>query len=194
MSGSDTESMILAACEEQLARRTAWDEPPELLVVLRTGGAEPKAVPIPVSLAVWDAMPTAMVVLACAESFTQFGLIAGDSLVAVALRYEGFAITSESSPQAAEAIRRKRAGGSVPPNAEIPGRIEQRIISARDVHGRHYIASADRRSDGGATPVVSKVIGAAQQMTGAIPDALNALIAALRPPTAHQSGACADHL
>jgi hypothetical protein len=69
----------------------------------------------------------------------------------------------------------------VPPNKDVPGRIEQRLLLGVDTGGRQYTVTADRRTDGSASPAVSKLITDAHRLSGLIPDALDTLIAALRP-------------
>lgn len=174
MTSTDLQSQILTVCRAHLSQRTGWDEVPELLVLKRHSCTALTVQQLPVPNLIWDKFPPAEVIAALANASVQIGVVATADTVAVALRSEGFAITHDTSPQAAEAIRRRVAGGSVPSNEHIPGRIEQRCINAVDRHGRQYLVTADRQSDGSAAPAVAQAISDAQQLSGGIPEALNA--------------------
>ncbi|WP_382465841.1 hypothetical protein ACFIN9_26600 [Streptomyces noursei] len=176
-------------CAARLDARTEWDEQPELLVVQgrRRDGLQMRRLPVPDS--VWDSVSAPDVPRLYAQAVILGGAPPMRDLAAVALRCEGYALNSDSSPQADEVIRRRLAGGSTPRNADLPDRIEQRMLTALGIDGRVYFASADRRSDGGADPAVTKVHATDRPMTGRIPTALDALLTALRAhPVSDQIG------
>ncbi|MGP8302013.1 hypothetical protein ACTPOK_29655 [Streptomyces inhibens] len=186
---TDAQSKIAAACTEHLDRRTEWDEAPEILGLFGGDGRGLRLEQFPVPMVLWEAGPPAVMFGRYARAVVAFEVRALPDLVAVAFRYEAFALSEDLSPQAAEVLRRRKAGGSVPRNEHVPGRIEQRIVSAVDTQGHHYMITADRMGDGSAAPAVSKLIPKGEQVTGRIPDALNELIEALHPHAAARRGA-----
>lgn len=182
------QNKVLALCEERLSARTAWDETPEALALRKvSSGLGWEQLPIPEAM--WHVMEPPVALAAFAHLVAEVGLsIRVPGLVAVAFRYEAFVIASDVSPQADEAIRRRRAGGSVPRNEHIPGRVEQRIISALDMYGRQYMVAADRQDDGTAVLSASKALSGSERMTGRVPSALDALLEGLRPSPTSPGG------
>ncbi|MFJ9617820.1 hypothetical protein [Streptomyces noursei] len=177
---TDMQSKIAAKCAEHLDRRTEWDEPPEVLGLFAEDDQGLRLERLPLPLEVWEMGPAGVMLGAYAQFVVESEMEALPDLVAVAFRCEAFALQSDASPQAEEAIRRRMAGGSAPRNADIPGRIEQRMLSAVDTDGRHYMSTASRLADGSAAPAATKVFTDGQDPTGRIPAALDRLIAALR--------------
>ncbi|MER6011601.1 hypothetical protein [Streptomyces bluensis] len=172
MTSTDEQNQILDACRAHLSQRTSWDEKPEILVLKRHSDTRLSVQHLPVPDLLWEMLPPARVVAALAHAANQLGVIGTPETIAVVLRYEGFTIKPKVSPQADEALRRRAAGGSSPRNEHIPGRLEQRCISAVDRQGRHYLVSADRRSDGSAAPAVGLAVTETQQVSGTIAKAL----------------------
>ncbi|MFF4802362.1 hypothetical protein ACFY1U_28820 [Streptomyces sp. NPDC001351] len=196
MTSTDLQSQILTVARASLSARTRWDEMPELLVFKRHSDTGLTVQPLPIPDLLWELFHPAEVIVASARAARTTTIAAEADTVALALRSEGFSITPDTSPQAAEAMRRRMAGGSAPRNEDIPGRIEQRWINAVDRHGQQYLVTADRLSDGKATTAVGHVLSPAQRLTGSIQTALEAFseavwqrpteAAAPRPSGAHQ--------
>lgn len=170
---TDLQSQILDACRAHLSWRTNWDEVPEVLVIKRHSDTGLTVQQLPVPDLLWDMFPPAEVIGALANASVHIGSVVTDDTVALAVRTEAFTITSDASPQAAEAIRRHRVGGSVPSNEYIPGRVEQRCINVVDRSGRQFLVTADRQDDGSTAPAVSHAVSGSWQVGGAIPEALN---------------------
>ncbi|MER5546513.1 hypothetical protein ACWDBP_34890 [Streptomyces sp. NPDC001233] len=178
---TDTQSKIAALCRGYLDQRTEWDEAPELLGLFTDdeGAVRLEEFRLPAEL--WELGRPAVILRQYADMVAAFGVRAPSDLVAVAFRCEAFALTADAGPQAEETIRRRMAGGSVPSNKDVPGRIEQRLLWVVDTEGRQYTVTADRRTDGSASPAVSKVTADRQRLSGLLADALDILLAALRP-------------
>ncbi|WP_425834221.1 hypothetical protein [Streptomyces fractus] len=144
---------ILAACERHLAAQQQWDARPQILVVKLGRGADGdlRVRELPVPDVIWDAAPVPDVVEAFAAASMRAGSPAGPDVMALALCTEVHALAEDTSPHAAEVIRRRMAGGSTPSIKDLPGCVQQRLIFAMDWQGAHYFATTDRRPDGGST-------------------------------------------
>lgn len=195
MNTTDLQSQILTACRAHLSWRTGWDEVPEVLVLKRHSEMGLTVQQLPVPDLLWDMFPPAEVIGALANASIHIGTVVTDDTVALAVRTEGFTITPDASPQAAEAIRRHAVGGSVPSNKYIPGRIEQRCINAVDRSGRQYLVTADRQGDGSAAPAVGHALSDSCQLTGGIPEALGVFCRAvwLTPAPGQDSSGTTDN-
>ncbi|MEU7640961.1 hypothetical protein AB0C11_33670 [Streptomyces sp. NPDC039016] len=178
---TDMQSKIAAKCAEYLDRRTEWDEPPALLGLFAEGDQGLRLERFPLPLEMWEMGPAGVMLGRYAQLVVESEMEPIPDLVAVAFRCEAFALRDDASPQAEEVIRRRMAGGSAPRNADVPGRVEQRMLSAVDTNGRHYMTTADRLANGSAAPAATEVFTDEQDPTGSIPAALDRLIAALRP-------------
>ncbi|MER8002083.1 hypothetical protein [Streptomyces sp. NPDC095613] len=194
MPNTELQNQVLSVCKENLSQRSRWDERPELLVLERHDDAGLTAQRFPVPDVLWERRHPAEVLTAVADFCRLSGMVAPADTVAVALRYEAYSISCHSSPQAAEAIRRRAVGGSVPRNEEIPGRVEQRRITAVDRQGYHYDVAADRQSDGTAAPPVGQVVSGSVRLSGRIPDALTAFSLAIDPNSGAGDGASGSSL
>jgi hypothetical protein len=181
---TDTQSKIAVLCQRYLDERTEWDEDPELLGVFADDDGELRLEQFRLPAEVWELGRPPVILRRYAQMVAAFGASALSGLAAVAFRCEAFVLSEDAGPQAAETMRRRRVGGSVPPNKDVPGRIEQRLHVVVDTDGRPDTVTADRCTDGSASPAVSKVIRDGQRQSGLVPDALDILIAALR----HQPG------
>ncbi len=180
--------VVLALCADYLRGRTEWDETPEALVLRDANGTGLAWESLGIPEEAWAMTHPPVVLAGYAHLAAQPGLInLPQGVVAVAFRYEAFVIAQDTSPEAAEAIRRRRAGGSAPRNEHVPGRVEQRVITAVDACRREYMVAADRQADGGAVLSTSKVF-AAQKLMGNVPSALNTLMVAMSSqPTPHRN-------
>ncbi|MGW3118563.1 hypothetical protein ACWDBW_15735 [Streptomyces sp. NPDC001107] len=194
MTSTDLPNQILTVARASLSARTRWDEMPELLVFKRHSDAGVSVQPLPIPDLLWELFHPAEVIVASARATRTTTIAAEADTVALALRSEGFAITPDTSPQAAEAMRRRMAGGSAPRNEDIPGRIEQRWINAVDRHGQQYLVTADRLSDGSAAPAVGHALDGNERLSGAIHEALEVFCQTVWPqsaaaPATRQAGA-----
>ncbi|WAZ20195.1 hypothetical protein STRCI_001294 [Streptomyces cinnabarinus] len=119
----------------------------------------------------------------------QHVIVPGDGdLVAVAFRYEAYSISEDADhPAAREAARRRMSGGSTPRFEHIPGRIEQRCITAVDIGGGRYMASSNRID--GSQPDTTEPRAAylapddpsGDQMTGNVVNAVLRMLNAIKP-------------
>ncbi|MFE7117512.1 hypothetical protein ACFU99_19065 [Streptomyces sp. NPDC057654] len=181
MAHIDIQEEILTLGESYLSGRTEWDERPAILVLRRRDGGGLEWLEWPVPATSWDVADAPTVLITYAELAAELDL-PPLRVEAVAFRYEGFVISPESSPEAAETFRRRRAGGSVPRNEEIPGRAEQRVLNIRDVHGVQYLVTATRQPDGGAVLDKRAVYPVGTSVTGGVPHGLELLMNAhIRP-------------
>lgn len=199
MISTETVDALKDELVEHLRSRTEWDEQPALFTLHQEGQGDVLLVQIPVPEALWDAgghPPT--VVASIAASVTGLPrwpdgshlLVApwAGPLIGAAFRYEAYAVASDSPhPAAQEATRRRTAGGSVPRFKDVPGRTEQRCITAVDVDGGRYMASATRITETeleAAEPVVHYLAFADPKrdtLSGKVVDATNRLLNAVRP-------------
>ncbi|MET8822317.1 MULTISPECIES: hypothetical protein [Streptomyces] len=109
-------------------------------------------------------------------------------LIGAAFRYEAYAISEDSDhPAAREAARRRRCGGTTPRFKDVPGRTEQRCITAVDTDGGRYMASASRISAEGSEATEPDVTYLAfggprrDRLTGNVVDATNRILNAIKP-------------
>ncbi|MFJ8153929.1 hypothetical protein [Streptomyces sp. NPDC094468] len=203
---------IVQAIEQTLAAhlrsRTEWDETPELFTIHQSHDSKVMLARIPVPDVVWDAHghpPTAVGALAAlAHKLPRHPdgthLLVhprAGKLLGVGFRYEAYTLRSDSPhPAVQEAARRRTAGGSVPNFKEVPGRQEQRCITAIDLDGGRYMASATRIEDGRleATEPVTRYLAFADPkrdtLSGKVVDATNRLLNAIKPlpVRGHDSG------
>ncbi len=182
---------------DHLAARTNWDEPPELFTIhQRDAGPVLMRVPVPDEL--WGAYghpPTTVANLAAVAlqmprhpNGCHILVVEDAPLIGAAFRYEAYAISHDSDhPAAREAARRRTAGGSTPHFESIPGRTEQRCITAVDTDGGRYMASASRISDQGPDASEPNVTYLAfsdprrDRLTGNVVDATNRFLNAVKP-------------
>jgi len=184
---------------EHLRSRTEWDEQAALFTLHREDrdGVRIEQIPVPEEL--WSAEahpPTA--VMRLAEGVTGLPRWPDGShmlvppwagqLIGVAFRYEAYAIRSDSPhPAVQEAARRRKAGASVPRFKDIPGRQEQRCMTAVDLDGGRYMASASRIADDGpdaTEPVVHYLAFADPKrdtLSGNVVDAATRFLNAVKP-------------
>lgn len=180
MSTIAEQKKLLAACQAHLLPPTGRvNETPELLI-LKHHGSGLAVQPLPVPEGLWNPCAPLGAIETVTEVILALGVTATD-IAAVALEYDAFAMTPESSPQAAEAIRRHKAGGSIPQARNIPGSVRQKCISAVDRHVRHYHAFADRLGDGTTSPTVNTAITEPGEAGGELATALDALARAVWP-------------
>jgi hypothetical protein len=156
MINAATVEAIKAQLTGHLRSRTVWDEVPALLTVHQGMLGSARLAEMPVPEWVWSTVqhpPTAVAALAAGLSGMPrfpdgshlmvrpgFG-----RLIGIAFRYEAYALSSDSPhPVVQETIRRREAHGSVPRYKDVPGRIEQRCITAVDLDGGRYMASSNR--------------------------------------------------
>ncbi|MCM1972292.1 hypothetical protein, partial [Streptomyces sp. G1] len=111
-----------------------------------------------------------------------------DPLIGAAFRYEAYAISSDADhPAAREAARRRTAGDSTPRFEHIPGRIEQRCITAVDLDGGRYMASSNRiaesQPDAAEPRVHYLAFGDAKRdtLTGNVVEAITRFFNAIKP-------------
>ncbi len=146
----------MSALTAELRSRTDWDEQPALFTIHRQGATGVRLSPVPIPDDVWTAIghpPTAVLAVAGLalrlprhDDGSHLLVMPGAGpLIGAAFRYEAYAITSDSPhPAVQEAARRRRAGGSTPRFEHIPGRVEQRCMTAVDLDGGRYMASSNR--------------------------------------------------
>ncbi|MFD4343430.1 hypothetical protein ACFWQ6_00860 [Streptomyces coelicoflavus] len=180
-----------------LAARTDWDEAPELFTIHQLD-AGPALMRVPLSNEVWAVYghpPTAVANLAAFAlrlprhpNGCHILVVEDAPLIGAAFRYEAYSISQDSDhPAAREAARRRTAGGSTPRFETIPGRIEQRCITAVDTDGGRYMASASRISDQGPDASEPNVTYLAfsdprrDRLTGNVVDATNRFLNAVKP-------------
>lgn len=182
-----------------LRSRTEWDEEPALFI-LHSGenyGAHMAKLPVPEVL--WSAVghpPTAVMRMAdratglprWPDGSHMFVPPWAGPLLGVAFRYEAYALSSDSPSLAVqEAARRRTAGGSVPRFKDIPGRMEQRCMTAVDLDGGRYMASATRIAESGqeaTEPAVHYLAFADPKrdtLSGKVVDAANRFLNAIKP-------------
>lgn len=192
-----TVQKIQEALTGHLAARTAWDEQPELFTLHQTD-AGPALVRVPLPADLWSRIghpPTAVAAVASiAIQLPRHGdgthmLVLDDApLIGAAFRYEAYAISEDSDhPAAREAARRRRRGGTTPHFKDVPGRTEQRCITAVDTDGGRYMASASRISAEGTAATQPNVTylpfsdPRRHILTGNVVDATNRFLNAVKP-------------
>ncbi|MFB7596913.1 hypothetical protein [Streptomyces sp. NPDC056160] len=182
-----------------LLSRTEWDELPAVFTIHALNRQGVRIVQVPVPADVWTVLghpPTAVAVLAA----TALGLPRQPDgshllvmpgvgpLIGAAFRYEAYAISVASDhPVAQEAARRRAAGGSTPGFKDIPGRVEQRCMTAVDLDGGRYMASSariDQSRPDAAEPSVHYLAFAdpkRDSLTGNVVDAVTRLLNVIKP-------------
>ncbi|MET9158267.1 hypothetical protein ABZX56_11115 [Streptomyces parvulus] len=180
-----------------LAARTAWDEAPALFTIHEQDDG-PVLVAVPVPAFLWESAehpPTAVFALAYLApqlprrpDGTHMLVVGEGPLIGVAFRYEAYAISEDNDhPAAREAACRRTAGGSTPRFEDIPGRIEQRCITAIDTDGGRYMASSSRLSERSSEALEPKITylafsdPARHTLTGNVVDATNRFLNAIKP-------------
>ncbi|MFI5973546.1 hypothetical protein [Streptomyces sp. NPDC051452] len=183
---------------DHLRTRSEWDEQPALFTIHETtSGASLAQLPVPEL--VWATPghpPTTVAALAAvalqlprhpdgSHPLVRPGV---GRLIGAAFRYEAYAISGGSTePAVQEALRRKAVGGSVPRFQEIPGRVEQRCMTAVDADGGRYMASSARIDESmpeAAEPVMQYLaFGDPQRdrLTGNVVDATIRFLNAIKP-------------
>lgn len=194
---------IVQAIQQSLAAllrsRTEWDEPPAVFTIQQSGPASVVLVHIPVPTAVWDAHghpPTAVAALAAVvqqlprhpDGTHLLVHPRAGKLLGAGFRYEAYTLSSDSPhPAVQEAARRRTAGGSLPRFSDIPGRLEQRCITAVDLDGGRYMASATRineREPAAAEPVTKYLAFAdpkRDSLSGKVVDVTIRFLNAIKP-------------
>ena len=182
-----------------LRSRTEWDEQPCLFTLHRQGSTGVRLVRVPIPEQVWGTFghpPTAVVIVAdmalklprYPDGSHLFVMPGAGPLIGAAFRYEAYSISADSDhPAAREAARRRTAGGSTPRFETIPGRVEQRCMTAVDVDGGRYMASSDRIDESGPDAAEPRITYLAfadpkrDQLTGNVVDATNRFLNAIKP-------------
>lgn len=206
MTATSTPDAVSAELAAHLRSRTQWDELPAVFTLHRSDGQGMRMAQVPVPEWMWTTQghpPTAVAVLAAIavrlprHPDGSHVLVMPDMgpLIGAAFRYEAYALTSDSPyPAVQEAARRRKAGGSTPRFENIPGRVEQRCITAVDLDGGRYMASCDRidESKPEATEPRTHYLpdsGAdGNQMTGSVVDAIVRFLDAIKPVMAGPKG------
>lgn len=194
-----TTDAVKTLLADYLRARTEWDEPPALLTLHEVEPGHVHMVQLPVPEAVWFAIghpPTAVTAIASAATglprhpdgshgFVTAGV---GRLIGAAFHYEAYALEDDSpNPAVEETLRRRAAGGSVPRFEHVPGRIEQRCMTAVDLDGSRFMATSSRIDDAepdATEPVVHYLAFAdprRERLTGNVVDAVNRLLNALKP-------------
>jgi hypothetical protein len=182
-----------------LRARTEWDELPAVFTLHALGRQGVRIVQVPVPEMVWSAVghpPTAVATLATValglprqpDGSHPLVMPGAGPLIGAAFRYEAYTITAASDhPVAQEAARRRAAGGSIPRFKDIPGRIEQRCMTAVDLDGGRYMASSARIDESrpdAAEPVVHYLAFTdpkRDSLTGNVVDAVTRLLNVIKP-------------
>ncbi|MET9086134.1 hypothetical protein ABZX77_30385 [Streptomyces sp. NPDC004237] len=194
---------IVQAIEQTLAAhlrsRTEWDEPPVVFTIQQSGPDSVVLVHIPVPRVVWDAHghpPTVVANLAATvhqlprhpDGTHLLVHQRAGKLLGVGFRYEAYTLAASSdAPAVQEAVRRRKAGGSVPRFREIVGRREERCITAVDLDGGRYMVTATRieQAKSEATEPRTKYLAFSDPkrdtLTGNVVDATIRLLNAIKP-------------
>lgn len=191
------------AIEEQLIghlrSRVEWDEVPAVFTLHQGDDGSVRLAQLPVPESMWIACghpPTAVAGLAAVA--TRLPRYPDGShplvrpgvgrLIGAAFRYEAYALAGDSpSPAVNEAVRRRGVGGSVPNFKDIPGRAEQRCITAVDLDGGRYMASSSRidESEPEATEPTVQYLAFGDprrdSLTGNVVDAVIRFLNAIKP-------------
>ncbi len=168
--------LILAEMAADLEQRTAWDEAPALYAVVDRGDELPRLEDLDVPAHLWDLASPGTVLAILAPQF-RVGMLA-DKLAGVGLRYEAFVLDPVGNAEHAAVVRARQAGLPVPPTSEIPGRVEQRLLTVVLPGGDVLHASIAREPDGTSTPAAChhKHSGEAG-LEGSVIDGLRTLLA-----------------
>lgn len=200
---STATDLIVKAIKSELTAhlrsRTEWDEQAALFTLHTRDGHGLHMVRVPIPDDVWTTIghpPTAVVAVADlalqmprhpdgSHLLVQPG---SGPLIGAAFRYEAYAISGDSDhPVAREAARRRTAGGSMPRFKDIPGRVEQRCMTAVDLDGGRYMASSNRIDESKSDAAEPKVAYLAfsdpkrDQLTGNVVDATIRFLNAVKP-------------
>ncbi|MFE2469743.1 hypothetical protein [Streptomyces mirabilis] len=191
------------AIEEQLTghlrSRVEWDETPAVFTLHQGDGGDVRMMQLPLPESMWIASghpPSALAGLAAVATrlprypdgshpLVRPGV---GKLVGAAFRYEAYALVGDSpNPAVQEAVRRRRAGGSVPRFEDIPGRIEERCMTAVDLDGGRYMVTSSRidESKPDATDPTARYLGFGDprrdSITGNVVDAVIRFLNAIKP-------------
>ncbi|MEV4033422.1 hypothetical protein [Streptomyces umbrinus] len=182
-----------------LRSRTEWDEQPALFTLHRADGEAVRLVRVPIPDDVWTTIghpPTAVTAVAHlalriprhTNGSHLLAMPGAGQLIGAAFRYEAYEISVDSDhPAAREAARRRKAGGSTPHFEHIPGRVEQRCMTAVDVDGGRYLASIDRIDESRPEAAEPKTAYLAfsdpnrDGLTGNVVDVTNRFLNAIKP-------------
>ncbi|MFF9097587.1 hypothetical protein ACF1AX_31250 [Streptomyces sp. NPDC014802] len=182
-----------------LRSRKEWDELPALFTVHETEGHGVRLVTVPVPDLVWAGHghpPTAVASLAAValqlprypDGSHLLAMPRAGRLIGAAFRYEAYALSSDSEASPVqEAVRRRSVGGSVPRFRDIPGRVEQRCMTAVDLDGGRYMASSSRLDEStvdATEPIVAYLAfddPKRDKLTGKVVDATNRFLNAIKP-------------
>lgn len=203
MISSATVETIKSELTSHLLARTEWDEQPALFTVHQADGQGVRMVQVPLPDVVWTAHghpPTAVAALAAVAlqlprhpDGSHMFVTHDGPLIGAAFRYEAYAISADSNhPAAREAARRRTVGGSTPRFEHIPGRVEQRCMTAVDLDGGRYMASSDRidesKLDAAEPQVHYLAFGDPKRDTlkGNVVDATNRFLNAIKPVPARR--------
>ncbi|MFF9238410.1 hypothetical protein ACF1AY_15955 [Streptomyces sp. NPDC014776] len=197
-----TSAVVQALQDELVAHlraRSEWDELPALFTVHETEGHGVRLMKLPVPDLVWAGHghpPTAVASLAAValqlprypDGSHLLAMPGAGGLIGAAFRYEAYALSSDSEASPVqEAVRRRSVGGSVPRFRDIPGRVEQRCMSAVDLDGGRYMASSSRLDESkvdAAEPIVTYLAFAdpkRDKLTGNVFDVTNRFLNAIKP-------------
>lgn len=196
-------STATKAIEEQLTghlrSRVEWDEVPAVFTLHQGDDESVRLAQLPVPESMWTASghpPTAVARLAAVATrlprypdgshpLVRPGV---GKLIGAAFRYEAYALVGDSpNPAVQEAVRRRGAGGSVPRFEDIPGRIEQRCMTAVDLDGGRYMVSSSRidESKPEATDPTARYLAfddpKRDTLTGNVVDAVIRFLNAIKP-------------
>ena len=160
----------------EIKSRTEWDEPPQLST-LYAGAGQPRLAKIPLPDEAWAAAGPAEVLTAVADAVTKgapiLQTVVPAGLYGVAFRCEAWQLTGvPGTEHARQAMRDARAHRL----KTRPDRIEIRSIFAVDRAGVNYVAVQERGRDDVLRDIRYPKPG--QEPSGAIPDALDRLVAA----------------
>ncbi|MET9122984.1 hypothetical protein [Streptomyces sp. NPDC004528] len=194
-----TTDAIREQIADHLRSRTDWDEVPAVFTFHQGPDGTVRMWQLPVPEVIWHSAghpPTALAGLAATASMLP-RLPGGahvlvrpgvGNLIGAALRYEAYALVGDSPhPAVNEAVRRRESGGSVPKFKDIPGRIEQRCITAVDLDGGRYMASSSRIDESkpeAAEPVAQYLAFGdprRDRLTGNVVDAVTRFLNAIKP-------------
>lgn len=185
MNTTDEQTQILDACRAHLPSLLQEDALHlEMLILKRHGSSGLTVQQLPVPETLWTRHLPDQVIGLLADAATRLGVTASAETAAIALTYDALVVASDTTPQAAEVLRRRAAGGSIPRIEDVPGHVRWRCISAIDRHGRHYLVSGGRNGDGSLDPGMSMAISDSGSVSGAAADALSAFAGVIWPEAA----------
>jgi hypothetical protein len=162
---------VLDCLADALNQRTKWDERAGLYTLTQLGSAlHLDEVQLPHQL--WSRVPAPRIPAVLAAN----GILARRRAYGVALQFESYTITSDTGPQAHDAVRRRLMGRCAPSNKDIPGRLEERCFLAVLRSGDRFMVSNIRNPDSTARPGTRLHFGAEDQHlhASAVADSLTA--------------------